>query len=131
MVLSAGKCIRLFDNDGVIGLEGSTLMDKNGHASIQGEALGDLGYTSKKYGTNRPCPHSGWTWKGHVGSNNSTNTLTPSLVVEHHFARDDVLANIDVMYVRTPLQPQLMYLHIFGCVLQDQFGTGIGSRDAY
>ena len=28
----------------------------------------DLGYKSKFYGTHQACPHSGWTGKGHVGS---------------------------------------------------------------
>ena len=27
----------------------------------------------KRYVTPQPCPHSGWTWKGHVGSTNSKN----------------------------------------------------------
>ena len=53
---------------GVIGLEGSTRMNKNGHLSIQGEALGDVGYKSKSYVTHQPCSHTSWTWKGHVGS---------------------------------------------------------------
>ena len=33
---------------------------------------GDVGYKSKSYGTHQHCPHSGWTWKGHVGSNKSS-----------------------------------------------------------
>ena len=33
---------------------------------FSGEYWEDLGYKSKCYGTHRPCPHSGWTWKGHM-----------------------------------------------------------------
>ena len=40
---------------------------------LRGKHWGDLGYTLKLYGTQQPCPHSGWTWKGHVGSNKSKN----------------------------------------------------------
>ena len=36
---------------------------------FRGKHWGDLGYRSKKYGTHQPCPHSSWTWKGHMGSN--------------------------------------------------------------
>ena len=53
----------------MIGLEGPTRMDKNEHVSIQGEAYWeDLGYSSKVHGTHQACPHSGWTWKEHMGS---------------------------------------------------------------
>ena len=36
---------------------------------LTGKHGGDLGYKSKSYGTHQSCPHSGWTWKAHVGSN--------------------------------------------------------------
>ena len=32
-------------------------MDKSGHVSIQGEALGNLGCKSKFHGSAQPCPH--------------------------------------------------------------------------
>ena len=54
----------------MIGLEESTQMDKNGHVAIQEEALEGFRVQIKKYGTYQACPHSRWTWKGHIGSNN-------------------------------------------------------------
>ena len=67
----------------VVGRESSKLkwltrMGKNGHVSIQGRHSGDLGYKSKFYCTHQPCPHSGWTWKEHVGSKNKTNRIAKS-----------------------------------------------------
>ena len=55
----------------VIGLEGPTRMDKNGHVSVQGEALVGFRVQIQICGTHQVCPHSGWTWEGHMGSNNS------------------------------------------------------------
>ena len=61
----------------MIGFEGPTRMDKNGHVSIQEEALGDFVYKSRFCGTHQACPHSGWTWKLHMGSTNSKNRGLP------------------------------------------------------
>ena len=38
---------------------------------FRGQHQGDLGYKSRFYGTHQACPHSGWTWKGHLGSDTS------------------------------------------------------------
>ena len=48
------------------GRHGWTKMDK---FRFGGKHWGDFGYKSHLYGTHQPGPHSGWAWKGHVGSN--------------------------------------------------------------
>ena len=45
---------------------------------FKGKHSGALGYKSKFHGTHQPCPHSGWTWKGHRGSNKSENRWKPT-----------------------------------------------------
>ena len=46
---------------------------------FRGKHWGDLGYRSKCYGTHQPCPHSGWTWKGHVGPKKIIKQMTNNL----------------------------------------------------
>ena len=47
------------------GRHGRTKMDM---LRLRGKHWGDLRYRSIFYGNHQPCPHSGWTWQGHVGS---------------------------------------------------------------
>ena len=52
------------------GRHGWTKMDT---FRLRGKNWRDSGYRSKFYGTHQRCSHSGWIWKGHVGSKNSEN----------------------------------------------------------
>ena len=65
---------RLFDKAMWLGSKGQHGWTKMDTVRFRGKHWGDLGYRSKFYGTHQPCPHSGWTWEGHVGSRNSNDT---------------------------------------------------------
>ena len=62
---------RLFNTRGRLGSKGRHGWTKMNTFRFRGKPWGDLGYKSNFYGTHQPCPHSGWTWKGHVGSTKS------------------------------------------------------------
>ena len=62
--------IEWFEWLGSKGRHGWTKMDT---FRFRGKHWGDLGYRSEFYGTHQPCPHSGWTWKGHMGSKKVKN----------------------------------------------------------
>ena len=53
----------------MIELEGPTRMD--GIHFKAGGSIGGIEDTNLFCGTHQPCPHSGWTWEGHVGSKNT------------------------------------------------------------
>ena len=58
-----------------LGSEGRHGWTKMDMFRFRGNHCGNSGYESKLYGTHEPCPHSGWTWKGHVGSNKIKQSL--------------------------------------------------------
>ena len=62
---------RLFVKTEWLGSKGRHGWTKMDTFRFRGKHWGDLGYRSKFYGTHQPCPHSGWTWKGHMGSKKS------------------------------------------------------------
>ena len=59
-----------------LGSEGRHRCTKMDTFAFRGKHWGYLGYRSNKYDTHQPCLHSGWTWKGHVGSTKLQKYLT-------------------------------------------------------
>ena len=68
---------RLFVKTARLGSKGRHGWIKMDTFQFRGKRWRDLGYKSKFYGTNQHRPHSGWTWKGHVGSKNSKKSVDP------------------------------------------------------
>ena len=66
---------RLFDKGQWFGSKGRHGWTKMDTFRLRGKHWGDLVYRSKFHGTHQPCPHTGWTWTGHMGSNKSKKTL--------------------------------------------------------
>ena len=66
---------RLFDKAECLGSKSRHGWTKITTFRLRGKPCGDSKYESKCYGTHQACPHSGLTWKGHVGFTFSQKSL--------------------------------------------------------